>query len=99
MEWFNKLSPSQKSASHRKRKLSIYYNLTPNDYDRMVSDQNGVCAICGEAPDRLFVDHNHSSGKVRGLLCHHCNSGIGLLKDDPALMIKAASYVERYKSS
>lgn len=57
------------------------------------------CHICGadgsgvkRAP-ALYVDHCHETGRVRGVLCHGCNSGIGYLKDDPALLAKAAEYL------
>jgi hypothetical protein len=47
----------------------------------------------------FHIDHDHKSGKVRGLLCSCCNTGIGFLKDDPRIMRKAADYVERHASS
>jgi len=59
------------------------------------------CSICGRTPEEvgrvareLAVDHNHGSGKVRGLLCHQCNAGIGLLGDDPERLSMAAAYIE-----
>jgi hypothetical protein len=65
--------------------------------------QGGGCAICGRTPDdapgrwsRLNIDHDHKTGKVRGVLCHGCNSGIGHLQDDPALLRRAAEYVEAH---
>jgi hypothetical protein len=67
-------------------------------FDRLNEEQGGVCAIC-EQPcrtgKRLAVDHDHQTGHVRGLLCRTCNSGIGLLNDDPDLLRKAADYIER----
>lgn len=53
--------------------LSRRYGLTPADVAKMLADQGGVCAICGEVPKKLRVDHNHKTGKVRGILCHRCN--------------------------
>lgn len=65
--------------AQRKRTLSAY-GLTPEDYDKMLLSQNGVCAICGSEPGgrwkRLFVDHDHVTGAVRGLLCHLCNTAL-----------------------
>lgn len=80
-------------------KLNQLYHITSEDYDRILVAQNGVCAICGEEQtsgksDLLCVDHNHVTGKVRGLLCHGCNTALGNLKDDPNLMRKAAKYIE-----
>lgn len=80
------------------------YGITEHQYNSMLESQNYVCAICGEpeshiingATKRLAVDHCHATGKVRGLLCAHCNQAIGRLKDDPSLIRKAADYVERH---
>lgn len=61
----------------RKKALKRYYNLTLEDYDKMLEQQKGVCFICGGVnPDgyRLFVDHDHQTGEIRGLLCRACNT-------------------------
>jgi hypothetical protein len=73
----------------------LRYGVTPEQYAEMLKKQNDACAVC-ENPfeQEPFVDHCHETGRVRGLLCRHCNTGIGMLKDDPALMRKAALYVE-----
>lgn len=61
----------------------------------MLLAQDGRCLICrGEFGQTLPVDHCHRTGKVRGLLCHHCNRGIGLFGDDPERLRRAADYVE-----
>lgn len=74
------------------------YDLTPEDYDRMLASQGGGCTICGATePGRgrtqFCVDHNHTTGHIRGLLCAHCNLALGYLKDDPNLCLKAANYL------
>ena len=60
-------------------------------------EQNGRCAICGvpeyELPSRLYIDHDHETGKVRGLLCPSCNTGLGHLKDDPEVLLRACIYL------
>lgn len=60
--------------------------------------QQGKCAICGGDPKfpnrRLCVDHDHATGHFRGLLCGHCNTAIGLMKDSPEIMRKAIAYLE-----
>lgn len=59
--------------------------------------QGGVCAICGRAPRddiSLHVDHDHATGAVRGLLCFRCNNAVGDLEDDPAILRRAAVYVD-----
>ena len=78
----------------RKRK----YGLNAEGFAALLEKQQGRCAICceilGEGQD-THVDHNHETGKVRGLLCRECNLGIGILKDSPTLLYKAASYLEQ----
>lgn len=77
------------------------YGMTVDKYEEMLKIQNNVCAICGNSPKesaRLAVDHDHLSGKVRGLIHRKCNSAIGLLNDDPALLRAAADYLEKSNS-
>jgi hypothetical protein len=80
----------------RQRELALKkkYNLTPEAYESMASLQEFSCAICGDNTSKLHVDHNHTTGKVRGLLCNNCNRAIGLLKDDVQVLLKAAEYIE-----
>lgn len=65
------------------------------EYARMLDSQNGGCAICGKTDKhyRLAVDHCHDKGHVRGLLCADCNRGLGLFKDSPDLLTRAAEYL------
>jgi hypothetical protein len=79
------------------------YGMAPEDYESMSAAQGGVCAICGRAESRvargrllrLAVDHDHRTGRVRGLLCAECNVGIGKLGDSPDRLRAAAAYLER----
>jgi Autographiviridae endonuclease VII len=81
---------------NRRRRLDGY-GLTFEDYDRMLSEQNNSCKICKESPKyTLRVDHSHKTSKVRGLLCNECNKGLGLFKDNPTLLRKAADYLNEY---
>ena len=64
------------------------------DLEAMLTAQNGVCAICQTAP-AIHVDHDHTSGEVRGLLCFRCNAALGQLADDPLVLRRAARYLER----
>lgn len=83
------------------------YGLTPEDHDRMLAEQGGVCAICSQPPkpngikaaSRLHADHDHITGRVRDLLCLNCNRGLGYFRDDPALLRAAAAYIERHRES
>jgi hypothetical protein len=70
------------------------YGLTPERYQAMFSEQGGMCKLrCGRAI--AAVDHDHCTNLVRGLLCKPCNAALGLLKDDPLLMERAAEYIRR----
>jgi hypothetical protein len=85
----------------RKFNLKDKYGITPEVYDAMALAQNGVCAICGRpnvSNKRLSVDHDHKTGKVRELLCNDCNCSIGLLQEDPSIMIKMANYITKHSS-
>jgi hypothetical protein len=82
--------------------LKKMFGITIEQYDAMLEEQNGVCAIC-ECPEtaklrgklkELSVDHDHTTLKVRGLLCWHCNTAIGKLKENAKLLRKAAEYIE-----
>lgn len=92
-------NPTRYATRHRKYLLAREYGLTENDYARMLQEQNGCCAVCGtDKPTGRWkafaVDHNHTTGKVRALLCNECNRGIGLLKDNATLLRKAADYLD-----
>lgn len=69
---------------------------TAQDYQNLLKEQDGKCAIC-KRPDslgrQLALDHDHKTGKKRGLLCGKCNSVLGYMEDDPALLIAAAQYL------
>ena len=74
------------------------HRVDPNEYSRLLREQNDECAICGQEGDtagrRLAVDHCHITGRVRGLLCSKCNVGIGLFRDNPQACIRAAEYLQ-----
>lgn len=84
-------APRWKSR-HIKRK----YGLSGDQFNAMLTAQNGKCAICGASPNGkvLFVDHCHSTGEVRGLLCHGCNSGLGYFRDSASIMALAITYLK-----
>lgn len=74
------------------------YGITKEEYSEIFHVQNGLCLICGNASERrLCVDHCHKTGFIRGLLCNHCNTAIGFLKEDPSLIRRAAEYIESAK--
>jgi hypothetical protein len=79
----------------------IRFGITLDDYKTMFAKQSGVCAVCGQPETAtrkgkvrwLCVDHNHVTGKIRGLLCNDCNQAIGKLHDSAALLESAARYL------
>jgi len=75
------------------------YGLSPEDYDTMLAQQGGVCAICQQdnGGRHLVIDHDHTTDKVRVLLCDGCNIALGGLKDNPDTARKAADYLENFK--
>ena len=92
----------------RKYRLKKEYGLTVEEYDAMVLAQGGKCAICGatrgskigsKRDAKLNIDHDHQTGKVRGLLCHNCNMVLGHLDDDIERMYRAIEYLRAYRQS
>ena len=82
------------------------FGLTSEEYEKMFSEQRGLCAIC-EHPEvrtrsgrikRLAIDHCHKGGGVRALLCCDCNTAVGLLKEDPNNALAVAAYLKKFKS-
>ena len=87
----------------RKSKLKMTYGITVEQYDALLSKQDGKCAICaakkpGGRTKMFFIDHCHSTGKVRGLLCMRCNTGLGLFLDNPKFLLNAISYLKENSS-
>jgi hypothetical protein len=81
----------------RDKRFQDKYGITLDDYERLYEQQKGRCAVCGDPSlDRLLaVDHDHVTGRVRGLLCANCNLGIGNFKDDVSRLTQAICYLER----
>lgn len=80
----------------RQASRSYKYGITPEQYKDMHETQQGKCAICNTEPKTkrgLHVDHDHGTGKVRGLLCHGCNVALGSFKEDVTLLNKAIEYL------
>jgi len=84
-----------------RRWLKTKYNLSIKDYDAMLKKQDKKCYICGfkhKKDKRLFVDHCHESGEVRGLLCRWCSSGLGFFKDNIETMKAGIRYLRKHKA-
>lgn len=87
--------PERQKEYYKRTSKRRLYNLEPDDYKKLVDSCDNKCMICGDSPKikSLNVDHNHETGEIRGLLCHGCNIGIGLLKEDLNIMKSAMKYL------
>ena len=101
---YRKTNKAAIARRRRVRNLKQLYGLSPEQYNEWLVRQNGVCAICRQpesAIDRrtrvlrhLAVDHNHRTGKIRGLLCSRCNPAVGYVQEDPLRARALAGYLE-----
>ncbi len=88
-------------SEHREKTLGV----TDKDYWDMYTKQKGRCGIChrriySKRYKNFCVDHDHATGRIRGLLCHNCNRALGMLRDDPIALMRAIAWVEgRVRSS
>jgi len=93
-------------TTYLKRHLKRHYGITLDEYNSMYVSQDGKCKICGgDTPNRnwkdgriqymkLFVDHDHKTGRIRGLLCNTCNQGIAALKENVTVLANAIAYLK-----
>jgi hypothetical protein len=86
--------PPRVETSPRETALKFKYGLSFDEYERMLASHNGVCWICGDEPNPPCIDHDHKTGRIRGILCRGCNTAIGRMKDDPKRLRAAAAYLE-----
>ena len=91
----SKADPEQWSKWRREKHLKSFYGLTPEDYELIVISHNNCCAICGVKPIKLYIDHCHTNGHVRGLLCQQCNTMLGMAKDNTTTLRNAIKYLEK----
>lgn len=90
---YRRTNPEKVSKWNRKANLKIKYGLTVEEHSAILASQDGQCAICWNEP-ATHTDHDHSTGRVRGLLCSKCNLGLGLFGDDPARLEAASLYLK-----
>ena len=84
--------------SRRDLRLRKVYGITLEFFNQMFDSQEGKCAICGKSLERIrgvHIDHDHSTGIVRALLCGPCNTGLGMFKDNPQILRQAIEYLEQ----
>ncbi len=101
--------PDNYAKYGREWRLRRKFKITGEEYDALLAAQGGVCAICGQDGTKrhartgnavlMHVDHDHATGKVRGILCSACNTSLGLFHDDPVLLRAAAAYIERHREA
>ncbi len=100
---FIEKNPEKYKRQCKDASLKALYGVSIEDYERIFAAQNGACAICGSSDSKaeiggkkvkLHVDHCHSTGQVRGLLCAKCNLGLGSFEDSPDFLRAAADYLE-----
>lgn len=90
-----KLKEKQQDPSIRRNKmLQKTYGISLDDYTQLLEEQGGGCALCGRKPGRInhHVDHDHVTGKVRGILCHQCNWFMGTVDADPTILDRIKEY-------
>jgi hypothetical protein len=94
--------PRRRPKTYEEQRLSRIrqYGIDVPDYERMLEEQGGGCYICGEKPAKeraLDIDHDHKTGKVRGLLCSRHNRALGFFNDDIRLIVKVLEYLVRHR--
>lgn len=82
----------QASKRSKEHHLKSKYNLTAEGFEILKNKQNNRCLICSKDCN-LVIDHNHRTGKIRGLLCKYCNTGLGMFKDNPLFLTQAVNYL------
>ncbi len=98
----NYYNKPENKLKYKNQTLKNTFGISLDEFNKLLEKQNGVCAICfkPESTKRnktLAVDHDHKTGKIRGLLCSHCNRGLGLLKDSPEIIMEAIKYLGENK--
>ena len=91
---YRALNPEKTKQSSIRSNLKFKYGMTLEDRDDLIKKQGGVCAICCELKDRMVIDHCHSTGKIRGMLCNSCNRGLGYFGEDIQSLEEAITYIQ-----
>lgn len=90
--------PERQKRERKNNQLKFFYKITLEDYNKMFKEQEGKCKICNKSVDEfkkgLVVDHCHETGKIRGLLCTNCNTGIGSLGDNIYILQRSIEYLK-----
>lgn len=85
---------NRKSYRNRRFFWKRVYGITKEGFENLINKQGGRCAICQRPFDKTpHIDHDHETGRIRGLLCSNCNTGLGKFREDPELMERGATYL------
>lgn len=107
-EYHSKYNKEHRIGVEQRRKYNLKHlckkrGITVETYEAMLAAQGGVCALCKtkrpvgkSGSDALYIDHCHKTNKVRGLLCMHCNSALGMVDDNPFLLDAMAAYIRAH---
>lgn len=97
----NRKARRRDKRARRIEQVAVTYGLSEQEYMALIEKQANRCAICGSKDEGkvLCVDHDHNTGKVRGLLCHNCNVGLGNFKDNSEVLASAIGYLNIHGQS
>jgi len=97
-KWMEKPGVKERIRKYQRENRRLWrYGIRRNEADAIIAKQKGRCAICQLKPKRWTVDHDHSTGAFRGLLCNICNAGLGGFKDSIANLGRAILYLQEYE--
>jgi hypothetical protein len=100
----DKIKQRYKERSHKNRAYHLRrkYGLSTESISAILEQQRGACPICkkdlGDKTINIHIDHDHRSGKTRGILCRVCNTGIGHFDDNPDLLLAAVAYLQKHSA-
>lgn len=81
----------------REYRLQYKYGISLEEWNEKYLNQNKACAICETVTENLTVDHDHNTEKIRGLLCHHCNTALGGFKENKQILLRACDYLTKWE--
>lgn len=103
-EYYKNTTGYRRECKHcvKEKQLLYKYNVDYKWYEKKLKEQGGLCDICKKPLDsnhfdKLSIDHNHTTGELRGLLCNRCNTALGLLKEDIPTINNLITYINKYK--
>jgi hypothetical protein len=94
-QYFQRRIKEIPKETYREKQVASHYKISVEEYRKLIERSKGVCEACGHPQPSLSlaVDHDHKTGKVRGLLCRRCNLALGFVKDNPQVLFKLYRYL------